>query len=36
MALQLMKHLPAAEQPDANQVQLIKQKLDLIRQAQAG
>ena len=36
MALQLMKHLPAQEQPDARQVESIKQKLGQIRKAQAS
>lgn len=35
MALQLMKHLPEAERPQEAQVKAIKEKLDLIRQAQA-
>ena len=36
MALQLMKHLPDPEQPDATQVDAIRQKLDQIRKAQAS
>lgn len=36
MALQLMKHLPETEQPQAAQVDAIQKKLDMIRQAQTS
>lgn len=36
MALQLMKHVPTEEQPQDAQVQEIKTRLDMIRQAQAS